>query len=388
MHIPFSMLDKQHTDLLPEILPVVENVFRTGHFVLGNPVKAFEKKFADLHDISFSIGVNSGTDALILALRALNIGEGDEVITTANTFITTVSSIALVGATPVLVDVGPDDNIDINQIEKHITARTKAILPVHWTGRPCDMEYICELAKKHNLDIIEDCAQAILAKYKGKIVGTFGKVACFSLHPYKTLNACGDAGIIITDDALLADKIRALRQNGLSHDGACHYWSNNSRLDTIQAAILEIKLKYFEEWTKRRIEIAAHYSEQLKDLQQIIAPAPSDNKYHSVFHTYIIKAEKRDVLKAYLQDQGIETRIHYQVPIYKQPIAIKTLQCNPKDFPNMEKISMHALSLPIYPELDLEKQNYIIEKIRAFYTKNERQNDSDAMSNTIKGEII
>ena len=368
MNVPFSALDKQHTGLLPEIFTSLEATFQTAHFILGNPVVEFEKKFADYHKKSFAIGVNSGTDALILSLRALNIGEGNEVITTANTFITTVSSIALVGATPVMVDIGADDNIDVNQIEKQITEKTKAILAVHWTGRPCNMECICRLAEEYNLDIIEDCAQAVLAKYKSQLVGTFSKIGCFSLHPYKTLNACGDGGIIITDDPMLNDRIHALRQNGLSGDGSCHYWSNNSRLDTIQAAILNIKLKHFEEWTKLRIEIATHYSEQLKDVPQIVTPPIPNNEYHSVFHTYIIKAEKRNELKEYLQTQGIETRIHYQVPIYRQPIAIKTLQCSPKDFPNMEYTSQHALSLPIYPELSIKQQDYIINKIKTFYS--------------------
>ncbi len=377
MPILFSALDQQHAQLLPEILTSLESVLREAHFVLGKSVSEFEKKFANYHGSSFAIGVNSGTDALILSLRALDIGEGDEVITTANTFITTVSSIALVGATPVLVDVGADDNIDVGQIEKHISGKTKAILPVHWTGRPCNMEQLVKLAKKHNLEIIEDCAQAVSAKYKGQRVGTFGRLGCFSLHPYKTLNACGDGGIIITNDASLADKIRVLRQNGLSADGTCHYWSNNSRLDTVQAAILNIKFKYFEEWTKHRIEIAAYYSEQLRDVSQIITPAISDDEYYSVFHTYIIKAERRDELKEFLRDQGIETRIHYQVPIYRQPVAVKKLRCRPEDFPHMERVSQRALSLPIYPELDLTQQKDIIEKIKAFYSFSKLKNEKN-----------
>lgn len=367
MRIPFAALDKQHAALLPEILPVIENIFRIGQFILGKPVIDFEKKFADYHQIAFAIGVNSGTDALILSLRALGIGVGDEVITTANTFITTVSSIALVGASPILVDVGADDNIDVMQIEKHITPRTKAILPIHWTGRPCDMEIICQLAKKYNLHLIEDCAQAVSAKYNGRLVGTFGKVGCFSLHPFKTLNACGDGGIVITHDAALAEKIRILRQNGLTSEGISEVWSNNSRLDTMQAAILNIKFKYFEKWTQRRIAVAAYYSQQLKDVAEISLPAAPSEKYHAVFHTYIIKVEKRDQLKDYLQSQGIETRIHYQVPVYRQPIAIKTLNCKPANFPAMERVSQQALSLPIYPELDVKQQDYIIEKIKTFY---------------------
>ncbi len=367
MHIPFSALDKQHQSLLPELLAVTKDVFSTAEFVLGKPVLEFEKKFADYHGSAFAIGVNSGTDALILALRALDIGAGDEVITTANTFITTVSSIALTGATPVLVDTDDHDNIQVELIEKHITAKTKAILPVHWTGKPCAMEKIIAIAKKYNLKIIEDCAQAVSASYKNKMVGTFGVAGCFSLHPYKTLNACGDAGVIICNDAALAEKIRALRQNGLNAKGECHYWSNNSRLDTLQAAILNVKLQHFEKWTERRIEIANYYTEQLTKITEVTPPKSTDSDYRCVFHTYIVKAKDRDTLKAYLLSQGIETRIHYQTPIYRQPIAQKTLTCQLTDFPNMEHTAQHALSLPIYPELSKKEQDYIIDRIQCFY---------------------
>ncbi|MCH9770316.1 MAG: DegT/DnrJ/EryC1/StrS family aminotransferase [Gammaproteobacteria bacterium] len=378
MKIPFSALDKQHLKLLPELLPCIEDVLRSAHFVLGKPVQAFEENFANYHQCAHAIGVNSGTDALILALRALNIDHGDEVITTANTFITTVSSIALVGATPILVDIGNDDNINVDLIEAHITEKTKAILPVHWTGRPCDMERICNIAKKYNLRIIEDCAQAISAKYKGQLISTFGDIGCFSLHPYKTLNACGDAGIIVTDDDNIANQLRALRQNGLDSNGVCNVWSNNSRLDTMQAAILNVKLNYFANWTERRIEIARYYTEQLKSIPGIQTPATNNDQYHSVFHVYIIKANNRDALKQYLQDCDIETRIHYQTPIYKQPIALKTLPCTTCDFPRMEQVSKQALSLPIYPELNREQQDYIISKVKAFYAQNETYNQNSA----------
>lgn len=374
MQIPFSALDRQHETLLPELMPAIEQVLRSGNLILGQSVEEFERKFADYHGRQYALGVASGTDAIILALRALDIGQGDEVITTPNTFITTVSSIALVGAKPVLVDIATDDNIDVDKIECAITSRTKAIIPVHWTGRPCDMERICAIAKQYNLKIVEDCAQAIAAKFKSKLVGTFGDLGCFSLHPFKTLNACGDAGIILTDDFQLWSKLKELRQNGLSAQGACNYWSSNSRLDSLQAAILNVKFNYFEAWTKRRIEIADYYYQQLKNIQEITLPNSDDRNYHSVFHTYIIKAEKRNALRAYLKDKGIETRIHYEVPVHKQPIAVKNLGCKEGALPKADYISERVLSLPIYSELEATQLDFITQQIKSFYEVNKGSN--------------
>ncbi|OGT32184.1 MAG: aminotransferase DegT [Gammaproteobacteria bacterium RIFCSPHIGHO2_12_FULL_35_23] len=367
MQVPFSALNKQHEAILPELMNSIENILRSGNFILGKVVEEFEEKFATFHQKKYAIGVASGTDALILALKALDIGKGDEVITTANTFITTVSSIVVVGAKPILIDIGNDDNIDVEKIEEKITKKTKAILPVHWTGRPCDMDKICSLAQQYNLTIIEDCAQAIAAKYKQQLVGTFGELGCFSLHPFKTLNACGDAGIIITDNVELADKIRALRQYGLSKQGYCEYWNNTSRLDSLQAAILNIKFKYFEDWTKRRVEIASYYSKHLKDITEIVLPAVADENYSSVFHTYIIKAQNREALREHLKSKGIETRIHYEVSIHKHPIAVKSLEYTEHDLNNINRIAKQVLSLPIYSELEEQHLDYIIEQIKSFY---------------------
>ncbi|MDP3706008.1 MAG: DegT/DnrJ/EryC1/StrS family aminotransferase [Legionellaceae bacterium] len=365
--IPYLPLNKQYTDIIPEILIALEDVLKTGVFTLGDHLREFENTFAAFHRKKYAIGLNSGTDALMLSLKALDIGEGDEVITTANSFVTSVSSIALVGAKPILIDIGDDDNLDVEQIERHITAKTKAILPVHWTGRPCNMERICDIAEKHGLKIVEDCAQAISAKYKNQLVGTFGDAGCFSLHPFKTLNACGDAGVVVTDDANLAEKLRILRHNGLTMDGVCHVWSNNSRLDSMQASILNVKFKYFEDWTRSRIQIAAYYDEHLRDLDQIVLPKSLCDDYHSVYHTYIIKAQNRDELQNYLSSQGIETKIHYKVPIHQQPIARTHLKYVPGSLPNVERISSQVLSLPIYPELGDDEKEYIVEHVKKFY---------------------
>ena len=367
--IPYLPLNKQYpTEMMLELLAAVEEVLKTGVFTLGDQLRKFEAKFAKFHGAKHAIGVNSGTDALMLSLKALGIGEGDEVITTANSFITSVSSIALVGAKPILVDIGDDDNLDVEQIEQNITDKTKAILPVHWTGRPCNMVRICEIADRYRLKIVEDCAQAVSAKYKNKLVGTFGDVGCFSLHPFKTLNACGDAGMVITNEDGLAEKLKILRHNGLTMDGICHVWSNNSRLDNLQASILNVKFNYFEDWTKSRIQIAAYYDERLRGIKGIILPKPLCHNYYSVYHTYIIKAQDRDALQKYLLSQGIETKIHYKVPIHEQPLARTQLKYKPGTLPNVECISGQVLSLPIYPELGSDEQEYIVEHIKTFYS--------------------
>lgn len=379
--IKFSALDKQHQQLLPELLEATRQVLSSGNFILGDAVSQFETTFADYHKISHAIGLASGTDALILPLKALGIGPGDEVITTVNTFITTVSSIALVGATPVLIDAGPDDNIDVDKIEAKITPATKAIMPVHWTGKPCDMDTLMKIANKHNLHVIEDCAQAISARYKGKLVGTFGAIGCFSLHPFKNLNACGDAGIIITDDQALADKIWALHNNGFARQGGCEFWSSNSRLDTLQASYLNIKFNYFEKWTDQRTEVAARYIEKLKHIGEIELPSlPMSKEDRYAFHTFIIKAQHRDELQKHLNEHHIETKLHYKIPIYRQNIAKKTLDCGPEEFPRMEHISNHCLSLPIYPELLEDELNYIVSAIESFYGAHSKQRSQQCTS--------
>lgn len=364
MKVPFNALDQQHTAIMHELLEAVSRVIRSGTFIVGGELEHFEKRFAAYHNRQYAIGLNSGTDALILSLRALDIGPGDEVITTGNSFITTVSSIVLVGATPVLIDIADDDNIDANKIVAAITPRTKAILPVHWMGRPAQMDLICSIAQAYNLEIVEDCAQAISATFNHQLIGTFGTCGAFSLHPFKTLGACGDAGVVITDDVAIAERLKRLRHNGLSMQGVCDEWSNNSRLDEMQAAILNVKFNYFEAWTRRRLEIAHYYDEHLGDIFNLVLPKPNDQTYQSVYHTYIIKTPYREELRRYLFEQGIETRIHYGTPIHKQP-AMKRMISLPK----IEKMSEEIVSLPIYPELTDAQLAYIVESIKSFYVK-------------------
>jgi len=365
--IPYVNIAVQHNLLKDELLEVIERVISNAQFVLGDEVVEFEHRFAELCDVEYAIGVNSGTDALILALRALGIGPGDEIITVPNSFIASTSCILMVGAQPVFVDVRDDYNMNPAQLKQAITSRTKAILPVHLTGRPADMDAIMEVAKTHNLYVVEDCAQAVMAKYKGRSVGSMGTVGCFSLHPLKTLNTCGDGGVVITNDEKLAEKFRLMRNLGLKNRNECVIWSGNSRLDTLQAAILLVKMKYLDEWTEKRRDNAAFYQQRLSNIPQI--QTPLDKVYEkAVYHTFVIQCEHRQELQKYLAEQGIETAIHYPIPIHLQKVS-SGLGYQKGSFPVAEEQAKRILSLPIYPELKREDLEYIVESISNFYEK-------------------
>jgi dTDP-4-amino-4,6-dideoxygalactose transaminase len=315
--------------------------------------------------VPFAVAVNSGTDALILALRALGVGPGHEVITPPNSFVASSSCIAALGARPVFVDVRSDYNLDPGQIEAAITSRTRAILPVHLTGRPADMDPIRAIAARHGIKIVEDCAQAVTAEYNGAPVGSMGDFGCFSLHPLKTLSACGDGGIITTSHADLAERLRELRNLGLRTRDDCVTWCGNSRLDTIQAAILLVKLQYLEPWTALRRRGAAMYRRLLARVEQV--QTPDERSYEkAVYHTFVIQAEQRDELKRFLLEHGIETAVHYPVPIHLQSVA-RELGYGPGSFPITERLAERILSLPIYPELTTDQFQFVSEKIRQFY---------------------
>ncbi len=363
--IPYIDLSHQHAAIKDKLLAAVERVIDHGQFVLGPEVGEFESKFAQFCGTKYAVGVGNGTDAIILGLKALGIGPGDEVISVANTFISTISSIALVGAKPVLVDVRNDYNIDPQLIEKAITKKTKALLPVHLTGRPADMDSIMGIAQKHGLKVIEDCAQAVGAEYKGKKVGTFGDIGVFSLHPLKTLNACGDGGVMVTNDRQTYDMLRALRDNGMKNREECIVWSSNSRLDSIQAAMLLVKLDYFEKWTEKRIENAKFYQKVLSKLNVVRFPVDHPHE-KSVYHTFVIQADGRDALSSYLAEKGVGTKIHYPIPVHLQPAA-RHLGYKKGDLPTTEQQSQNILSLPVYPELGHEDLGYIVQSIEEFY---------------------
>ncbi len=365
MEVPYVNLGAQHRGLKEELLAACGRVLERGDFILGKEVEEFEHSFAQLCGTPFAVGVNSGTDALVLALRALKIGPGDEVITAPNSFVASTSCIRLVGAKPVFADIGDDMNLDPAQVESRISAKTKAILPVHLTGRPAEMTEIMKIAERHHLQVVEDCAQAVLAEHHGKRVGSFGAIGCFSLHPLKTLNACGDGGVLTTHSQSLYEELKLLRNLGLKSRDNCAVWSSNSRLDTLQAAMLLVKLKYLKLWTEKRRDNARFYGEHLKSVRPIILPVEKAHE-KCVYHTYVIRAEKRDELKSYLEGRGIKTAIHYPIPIHLQSAAWE-LKYGPGSFPAAEKQAAQILSLPVHTELSREQLAHVVKTIQEFY---------------------
>ena len=363
--VAYVDLAGQHRQIGAELLRAIAKVIEHGRFILGDEVRQFEERFAALCGVRHAVAVNSGTDALILALRALGIGPGDQVITAPNSFVASASSIALVGAEPVFADVGEDYNLDPAALERAITPRTRAILPVHLTGRAADMTAIMEIARARGLAVVEDCAQAVLAGHRGRRVGSFGNVGCFSLHPLKTLNACGDGGVLTTDDDRIADQLRVTRNIGLRTRDDCVVWSGNSRLDTMQAAVLLVKLNHLERWTEARRSHARQYQAALGGLQQVQAPADRSFEW-SVYHTFVVQADRRDALKAYLAGRGVETAVHYPVPIHLHTAA-SSLGYGPGSFPVTERQAGRILSLPVYPELSGDDVDYVAGAVRAFY---------------------
>ena len=353
----------QYKKIKTELLNAVEKVFESGNFVLGQKVKKFEKNFAKYCGTEYSLGVGNGTDALFMVMKALGIGKDDEVITVPNSFIATVGAIVATGAKPVFVDVDDDYNINPKLIEDAITKKTKAILPVHLTGRPASLDKILEIADKNKFYLIEDAAQAVGAKYNGKKVGSFGIAGCFSLHPLKNLNAYGDGGVITTKDQQIYEKLKKMRNHGLKNRDECTFFAFNSRLDELQAAILNMKMKYLDKWTKRKCEIANFYQEGLSDIVKVPFDKPNEE---AVYHTFIIKADKRDQLQKFLLKKGIETKIHYPIPLHLQE-ASKYLNYKKGDFPKTEEQAKKILSLPIYPELKEEQLELVVREIRNFY---------------------
>jgi dTDP-4-amino-4,6-dideoxygalactose transaminase len=365
MQIPYVDLAAQHAPLKAELLSAVAEVIDSGQFVLGPAVAAFEKALAELCQTPHAIGVNSGTDALILALQAMGIGPGDEVITPTNSFVASASAIALVGAWPVLADVGDDYQLSPQALEAAITPQTKAVIPVHLTGHPAPMAEILEIAKAHQLWVLEDAAQAIRAEYQGQRVGSLGHAGAFSLHPLKTLNACGDGGALTLSNPEWLDAVLLRRNLGLRSRNDCEVWSSNSRLDSLQAAMLQVKLRHLESWTLKRRANAALYRRCLADIPQVQCPIETPAAF-AVYHTFVIRAQQRDKLQAFLSEKGIGTAIHYPVPIHLQTVG-KALGYQYGDFPQAEQQAQEILSLPIYPELNSEQILRVSEAIGQFY---------------------
>lgn len=363
--IPLVDLKAQYQTIKPQVNKAIKKILKSTHFVLGEEVEIFEEKFAKFTGSKFAIGVGNGLNALELGMRALGIGRDDEVITPANSFIASSSAISFTGATPVLVDCEENTfNIDPKKIKEKITKKTKAIMPVHLYGQPAAMDSIQKIAKKHNLMIIEDACQAHGASFKGKKVGSIGNFGAFSFYPGKNLGAYGDGGIITTNDKKLAQILKGMRNYGQSQKYHHHYLAWNSRLDTIQAAILLVKLKYLNDWNIARLRNAQLYNKLLAGLP-IIAPEIPQDSIH-VFHLYVIRTAKRDSLAQYLNKNGISTGLHYPIPIHLQE-AYKQLDYKKGDFPITEKLAQEILSLPMYPELKESEITYIAKSIRNFF---------------------
>jgi len=345
---------------------IKEILLKTGQFTLGQPVAEFEARFAGLCKTKYAVGLNSGTDALFLALKALNIGSGDEVITAPNSFFATAAVIAIAGAKPVFVDVNNEYNIDAELIERAITHRTKAILPVHLTGNPADMPRIMNIARRHNLHVIEDAAQAVSATIDGQPTGSFGIAGGFSFHPLKNLNVWGDGGITTTNSKELSDRLRLLRNHGLKTRDEVEVFAYNSRLDTLQAIVANQLLNALDTITDARIKNAKTYDDGLSDLTDPITIPPRKSNVKQVYHTYVIQARERNKLGAYLAEKGIETKVHYPVPLHLQP-ASQYLGYQEGDFPVCEAQAKSILTLPVHQHLADDQVTYVIDNIRKFY---------------------
>ena len=365
MQVPFLNLSAQHAALKGELLPALEKVLAGGHYVLGPNVAAFETEIAAYSGAQFGIGVNSGSDALTLALRALEIGPGDEVITTPFTYIAPAESIHQMGARIVFADIDPRTFlIDPREVSRRITPHTKAIIPVHLFGQAAPMDELRALAEPRGIPIVEDCAQAIGAQYRRKPVGSLSRAGCFSFYPTKNLGADGDGGMVVTNDEALAKKLRMLRVHGIERRYFHDLHGFNSRLDELQAAILRVKLPRLNDWNARRADIAAQYSMGMAglpvELQRI---APGNNH---VFHVYALLTDRRDELQQFLADRGVPTIIYYPRPLHLQKVYAD-YGWSEGDFPVAEAVSKRILPLPMYPELTDEQVEYVVRTVKEFF---------------------
>lgn len=367
MQVKFSYLERQFAEV-DKYLEGIAALVRTTDFTLGGPLREFERRFAALCRMPHAIGVASGTDAIILSLKILGIGPGDEVITTPTTFIATVGAIAMTGATPVFVDSTEGFVIDPAKIEAAITPRTKAILPVHYTGNVADMPAIMEIARRHRLLVVEDACQALSASRDGQAVGSWGETACFSLHPLKNLNVWGDGGVIVTRSDELADMLRRYRNHGLINRDEVHAFGCNSRLDTLQAVIGNLLIEEVEFITSQRIANARRFDEAFADMGEMIrVPKRHPNVVH-VYHLYIIKVQRRDELLAHLIRNGVEAKVHYPIPVHLQEAA-RHLNYRAGDFPVSEADCQAIVTLPAHQHLTTAEIGYTIDQVRSFYLK-------------------
>ena len=360
--VPYVDLAAQHAGMERELLDATSRVLRHAQFVLGPEVSELESKFAAYCGARHAVGVGNGTDAIVLALRALDVGPGHEVITAPNSFLASAAAIVLVGARPVFVDVGDDHNLDPSRIARAVTERTRAILAVHLRGRPARMDEIVPVARDLRLAVVEDAAQAVGAKLHGRACGALGAVACFSFHPLKNLAACGDGGSVTTDDPKIAARIAQSRNHGLRDRDHADFFAYNSRLDTLQAAFLLAKLAHVDRWNEARRATAAFYRAEIGGLVETPSERPGE---HAVYHAFTIETDRRDELRAHLARRGVETKIHYRAPIHLMDAA-KGLGYREGDFPVAERQARRMLSLPVYPELTTEQKGLVVDAIKSF----------------------
>lgn len=363
--VPYVGFKSQYAAERDEILALVDDVFSKGAFVGGEHIERFEAAVASAVGVKHVIALNSGTDALILAMKGFGIGPGDEVITPPNSFVASTAAIVALGATPVFADVKADQNIDPDAIEAAITPNTKAIMPVHLTGRVCEMGRIMDIADHSGLKVIEDAAQSYGSRYQDKMSGAIGHAGCFSAHPLKNLNAAGDAGFITTDDDLLAGRVRLLRNHGLKDRETVTEWGTVSRLDNLQAALLTMRLGSVDAVIEKRRAFAALYRELLQGTPVFMPPCTQAE--FNTFHTFVVQVDRRDDLRAFLAQRGIETAVHYPVPIHLQPAAVE-LGKKTGDFPVTENQAQHIVSLPVHQYLSADDIRYVASTIRAFYS--------------------
>lgn len=354
----------QYLSYKSEIDDAISRVLDSGWYILGNEVRVFEEEFASYIGVSYGIGVGSGTEALHIALRACDIGTGDEVITVSHTAVATVAAIELAGAIPVLVDIEPEYyTLDPAKLETAISSLTKAIIPVHLYGQPADLTHIIDIAQRHNIRVIEDCSQAHGAMYSGQHVGAWGHVACFSFYPTKNLGAIGDGGIIVTNDSTVAERARLLSEYGWAERYVSHITGLNSRLDELQAAILRVKLRYLDGDIEKRTQLASLYNNEFAGTDFVV-PSCRPESMH-VYHLYVLRSQRRNVLQAYLKSQGIESLIHYPVPVHMQPAYQGRLRGS-KNLHETVRVACEVLSLPMYSELNQNDIRYIIKKVKEF----------------------
>lgn len=368
MKIPFVDLKAQYLSIKGEIDTAIQNVINETAFIKGKYVQKFEEEYADVYGVKHVISCANGTDAIYITLKALGIGLGDEVITVANTWISTAETITQTGAKPVFVDINSDYyTIDVSKIEEKISPKTKAIIPVHLYGQPSEMDAIMDICKRHNLVLVEDCAQAHFAEWKGQIVGTFGIAGTFSFFPGKNLGAYGDAGAIISNDDEFATKARMFANHGSLIKHKHEFEGINSRMDGMQASILSVKLKHIYEWNQKRLENAMKYNDLLIDIDGVSTPKINTNVKH-VFHLFVIRVHRRDELQAFLTENNIAAGIHYPNPL---PFlkAYDYLGHKPEDFPVAYDYRNKILSLPMFPELTQEQIEYLVKKINEFYSQ-------------------